>query len=230
MHFLFLIQDLQLWSELAEDTGVMKSFRVFLILGILLSGVACTKATPEFDLLDENAIPQPKFSGSTVKSITTSSSGVTFLISGECDPKIRSISAMAVGQSSSFSDLGSLISGTAAVECSSKGTFSFQLKSLSDIFANVKMGETYEIQLRGVTSAGSSKPSYIRISYQSPTGNPYVTIAAGGIHGGAEVANKASGAGFKADIFVRHMGKTFPGAAQNPSNAEFSARIGVTSR
>lgn len=124
-------------------------------------------------MLDEDAIPRPKFSGQTTKNIATSSKTATFAISGECDSKIRSIVGAATGTNSTFDSLSSLATSTVSVTCSTDGKFSFTMKSLTDLGFTVNDGETYEVQLRAMTSGGVSKPSYIKIAFtQGASGRP----------------------------------------------------------
>lgn len=198
----------------------MKNCLRVLILGQFLFALACTKATPEFELLDQNAIPQPKFNGATVKNLTTSSSALTFAITGECDQKIRSIQAKAVNATASFAALDSVANSSPTVQCSSNGTFSFTLKSLTGLgFASLTLGNTYEVQLVGMTSAGLSRPSSIYISYSNGTGNPNLKITAGGIHGGGDNAFMATdGTAFKAELHVGFTSKSDPGAGNMPTD------------
>lgn len=158
-----------------------------LILGFLSFGLACTKATPEFEQLDPNSIPQPKFNGATAKTVTIGSSASPVgTINGECDPKIKSIQAMIVGVATGFSGDLSPIATSSTVSCTSAGTFTLQIKSLSDLgFSPLVLGHTYEIQLKGMTSAGLSRASSIYIQYMSSLGNPNIRVTGGGIHGGA---------------------------------------------
>ncbi len=202
-----------------------------LILICTISALGCTKATPEFELLDQNSIPQPKFSGSTVKNITTSTDTATFAITGECDPKIQSLSALAVGLTTSFDSIDTLTVNPATVACSSAGTFAFELKSLSGIGYTAVLDTTYEVQLRSVTSAGTSNPSTIRILYESamvPAGAPRLRLAGGGIHGYGENANRMGSASFQLEARMSTM--------QNPningamSSANFSARFGTSAQ
>jgi hypothetical protein len=154
--------------------------RACLIIIYLLVGAACTQGTPDLQVLNEDAIPRPKFAGSTIKNMTTSSSSVTFDIQGECDPKIRSILGAATGTNATFDSLSSLAVSGVTVTCATDGKFSFTLKSLSDLGFSVTEGETYEVQLRAETSGGLSKPSYIRILYgASSNGRRPILITSG---------------------------------------------------
>ncbi len=203
----------------------MKYVCRILILGFLVSGIACTKATPEFELLDPNAIPQPKFNGATVKNLTTGSGAATFGIVGECDPKITAISARAVNASATFSALSTVASSAPTVACSANGSFSFTLKSLTDLgFAPLVMGNTYEIQLKGLTSAGLSNASSIFILYSNGVGNPNMRVTGGGIMGGG-TATYAADANFRAELSVTHVALTVSGTGGFPSdNTAFTFR------
>lgn len=203
----------------------------FLILVLALSAVACSKATPEFDVLDESAIPQPKFSGSTVKNVTVSSSTSTIAISGECDSKIKSIVARAVGLSSGFSALSDLTATAPTVACSNAGTFSFDLKSLSALgYSGFYDGKTFEIQLKGMTSSGLSRASSIIITYSTGAGNRDIWIAGGGIHGGGDSAFTATSAAIKAEIFVNHLSSRAPASGDYPKNTSIELRTGAGAR
>jgi hypothetical protein len=171
---------------------------ILLIGGAVLAAatLGCTKGTAGFDLLDADSIPQPLFSGATIKAISTTSDSTTYLISGECDRKIRSIKARAVGVSASAGDLDGIAVSAPTVGCGSDGKFSFELKSLADLGYAAAEGGTYEVQLRGSTSAGLSNPSSIKITYVNANGGgrKRVTVNAGG---GRRLASSAS---FKAEI------------------------------
>lgn len=205
-----------------------------LVLGFSILAVACTKATPEFDLLDVNAIPQPKFNGTTVKQISTSSTSSTFLINGECDPKISAISGLAVGVNSSFSDLNSLATSAATVSCTSSGTFSFEMKSLTGLGFTPVQGQTYEVQLRGQTVAGQSNPSYIRITYTVGNGGPRILISGGGIHGGGSDAHAASGGTYKAVVrvnnYANNTGSLTSDAMSTKSGGSYIMKSGGATR
>lgn len=199
----------------------MKYALRILILGIWISGVACTKAEPEFEALDPNSIPQPKFSGLTVKYLTTGSGALTFNISGECDPKIKSIAAAAVNGSATFSALDSVANSAPTVTCAANGTFSFQMKSLNALgFAPLVLGQTYEVQLKGMTSAGPSRASSIYILYSNGVGNPNIRVTGGGIHGGGANAGAATdGATYSVQsIRVSPVSLTVPGPGAIPTD------------
>jgi hypothetical protein len=207
----------------------MDQIRKALILFMAASAVACSKAKTDFELLDQDAIPQPKFSGQTVKNLTASSGSATFNISGECDPKIKSLKARPSPIVSTYASVSDYTVSAPTVNCSSSGTFSFELKSLTALgFTPLVEGHTYEIQLTGMTSAGLSRPSYIRITYQSGAGNRNIWLAAGGIHNaaasglGADAAMTASGGAFKAQVSINYISKD-PTAF--PSGGAFKARL-----
>jgi hypothetical protein len=199
------------------------------ILILILSTITlgCSKGTPEFALLDQNVIPQPKFSGLTTKNISSSSDSETYQISGECDPKIRSLSAMPVNVVSSFSTIDSYTVSNATVNCASTGTFSFELKSLTALGYTVSQNTTYEIQLRGLTSAGNSNPSYIRIRYTNPVGAPRLTLAGGGVHSASTlVGRRISSVNFNADVTMNYLHS--PILKWNSTN--FGAKLSAGSR
>jgi hypothetical protein len=209
-----------------------------LILIMAASALACSKATPQFDLLDPNAIPQPKFSGATVKSINSSSDTDTYAITGECDPKIQSITAMAVGVASSFASLDSVAASAPTVACSSSGTFSFSLKSLVTLGYSVAEGTTYEIQLKGFTSAGLSNPSYIRIRYASPVSAPRLMISGGGVHStptneGRRLSSMSMTPNFQAVVrmnYMQHPHHVTEDHLSTSSGSTFKAHLGGVSR
>lgn len=190
----------------------MKYVGRILILGFFSFGLACTKATPEFEQLDPNSIPQPKFSGATTKTVTVGSSASPVgTINGECDPKIKSIEAMIVGVATGFSGDLTPVASSSTVSCSSVGTFTLQIKSLSDLgFSPLVLGNTYEIQLKGMTSAGLSRASSIYIQYMSSLGNPNIRVTGGGIHGGAIRATDGT---YQAEIQVQNVTKSTAGAS-----------------
>lgn len=207
----------------------MDQLRKTLVLFMAVSTMACSKAKTEFELSDQDAIPQPKFSGQTVKNLTATSGSVTFSISGECDPKIRSLKAKATSLVSSYVSVSDYAVTAPTVNCSSGGTFSFQLKSLSALgFSPLVENQTYEIQLTGMTSAGMSRPSYIRIIYSSGAGNRNIWLAGGGIHNAATSGNNAdsamtaSGGSFKAEVSINFLAKD---PTAYPAGGSFKARV-----
>ncbi len=141
--------------------------------------MACTQGTPDLQVLSDDAIPRPIFSGSTTKSLGTSSDSTTFNIQGECDPKIRALQGSATGTNSSFTGISSLATSAISLTCATDGKFSFVLKSLADLGYTVSEGQIYEIQLRAETSGGVSKPSFIRITYSTQTGGRPILITSG---------------------------------------------------
>ncbi len=190
----------------------------FLILGLSLFSLACTKATPEFEQLDPNNIPQPKFNGATTTNVSVTSTGnAVGVINGECDPKIKGITARAVNVVNAFSDLTSIAS-TSAVTCSSDGKFTLNLKSLTDLgFSPLVLENTYEIQLKGMTSAGLSRASSIFIRYTSALGNPYIRFAGGGVHGAGD-GTIATGGAIRAELQIHHTTTAAPGVAGFPTD------------
>lgn len=160
------------------------------LAGLALFAVGCSKAKTQFEVLDQNAIPQPLFSGAKTKQLTTSSGSETFTITGECDQKIKSITGSTVGVMNSFSSIDSISTTTVTVDCKASQTFSFTLKSLNALgFTSLVNGQIYEVRLKGVTSAGDSNPSSIFIRYESSP-SAQLRVLAGGVHG-----DGASGAG-----------------------------------
>lgn len=207
----------------------MDQIRRTLILAMAISTLACSKAKTEFELSDQDAIPQPKFSGQTVKNLTAISGTVTFSISGECDPKIRSLKAKATSLVSSYVSVSDYTVTAPTVNCSSAGTFSFQLKGLTDLgFSPLVENQTYEIQLTGMTAAGMSRPSSIRITYSSGAGNRNIWLAGGGIHNAATSGNNAdaamasSGGTFKAEVSINYLAKD---PTAYPASGSFKARV-----
>lgn len=157
----------------------MRHLKDCLILSCLLLQAACTQGTPELTVLDEDVIPRPMFSGSTVKQMATSSSTQTFSINGECDSQIRALQGSATGTNSTFSTLAAMSVSSVSVTCSTDGKFSFVLKSLTDLGYTATEGQTYEIQLRGETSGGISKPSLIKIMYGAAANGRPILITSG---------------------------------------------------
>lgn len=188
----------------------------------MLSVVGCTKTAPEFEVLDEDRIPRPQFAGNTVLSLSTSNSASTFNIQGECDQKIRAIMGQAIGSAVSFSGLSALAVSGISVTCAADQKFSFTLKSLADLGFTPQAGETYEVQLRGETSAGISKPSSIKITFTA-AGLRTILAGPGGLQSPNVVATTGDGL-IKAE--VRVGGKGFATTA-NPS---FKAKVGNAAR
>jgi len=213
-------------------SGLVGKLKYCLILGSLVMSMACTKATPDFEVLNEDSVPQPQFSGSTTKTLQTSSDSVTFQINGECDAKVRNITGSAVGTASTFSNMNSLTAAGLSVTCSMDKKFSFELKSLAALGYTVAEGQVYEIQLRSETSGGTSKPSYIRILYTSAAGGVHpILITSGGT--GSTLATDV-GSGISASVRVTNKMNRDPASPQvNPESAflktggGISAHIGV---
>lgn len=170
----------------------------------------------------------PKFSGATVKNLSTTSTARTFNIQGECDRKITGLKAQAVGVTSTFSAVSELSVGTPVIQCSSQGTFSFELKSLNALgFTSINDGDRFEIRLRATTSSGLSRASLIYITYGSGMGNKHIRIAGGGIHGGGNAASRAQNGQFQVEISVSHSAKQDPLTSVYPSDASFILRTGA---
>lgn len=201
---------------------------------ILIIATGCTGATPEFETLNEEAIPRPTFSGAYLKQITTGDGTQTFAITGECHNKVKNINGMAVDTIGSFSSVNSL--GTSVnVTCATDGKFSFTLKSLTQLGYTLTEGKTYEIQLRSETVAGMSKPSSIKIFYSTLVkGTRPIRITSGGIIGSGEgtVGVGTSTAMFKANIRVTHQMNdvgvlTSPEDVVMKAGTTFKARVGI---
>lgn len=175
-------------------------------------------------MLDEDRIPRPTFAGNTTIDLSTSSASGTFAISGECDQKIRAIMGQAVGTATIFSTLSSLAVSSVSVTCATDQKFSFTLKSLTDLGFTPQAGETYEVQLRGETSAGISKPSSIKITFTNGSNGVQPALASGG---GLQSPNVISATGdglFKADVRVGGRG------VASTSNPAFKAKVGKAAR
>ncbi|MGE3760338.1 MAG: hypothetical protein AB7H97_21415, partial [Pseudobdellovibrionaceae bacterium] len=158
------------------------------------------------------------------KNISTTSQSATFAISGECDSKIRSIVGSASGTNSTFDSLTSLAVSTVSVTCSTDGKFSFTLKSLTDLGYSINDGEIYEVQLRGVTSGGVSKPSYIKIAYsQGANGRP-ILITSG-------TNTITDGANLKAEVRITNRQNITAAVSGDDTSSKtggaLSATIGV---
>lgn len=193
--------------------------------------MACTKATPDFDVLDEDRVPRPQFSGATTKTLQAYSDALTFQINGECDPKIRNIIGSALGTSTTFSNINALTVSGINVTCATDNKFSFELKSLAALGYTVTEGAIYEIQLRAETSGGVSKPSYIRILYTSAAGGSRpILITSGGT--GAALASNGN---ISASIRVSNKRNNIAGQSKSedaflkegPVGSDISAHIGV---
>lgn len=207
----------------------MVQSRWILIL-VLFGALGCSKATPTFDLLDEGAIPMPRFNGATVKNLSATSGSQEFTINGECDRKITSIKAQVAGVTTTFTSLSDFSVTAPVIACSSTGTFTFKLKSLSALgFTNLTDGTRYEVRLRGMTSSGLSRASVIYITYGTGLGNKHIRIAGGGVHGGGDDASRAQDATFKAEISVSHTAKQDPLTSAYPAGGGFILRTGADS-
>ncbi len=201
----------------------MKRLRDCLILGFLLVTAACTEGTPNFVTLDEDMIPRPKFSGAFVRTLQTYSDALTFQINGECDPKIRRLTGTAVGTSTTFANIDALTVSGISVSCSADQKFSFELKSLAALGYTVSEGTVYEIQLRGETSAGSSKPSFIRILYSAASGGVVPTlITAGGTGGHLAIGTS----GVSASVRITNKMNQRSVASQQANSDEASLKSG----
>lgn len=198
---------------------------------------ACTGGQPDFQVIDENSIPQPTFSGITTKSIFTGSTTADFVINGECDPKIRDLKATVLNNNSvSALNLRELSNEGLTITCPSDGKFKFELKSFADLGITPTEGMIYEIDVQGVTSAGLSKASKIRITYSKQIGGEgFKQITAGS-------TRNAQGGPFSANVRLVFKGNDYkngvPSASQQSADdavkksdgqtsPSFSAHIGV---
>jgi hypothetical protein len=202
-----------------------------LILASCLSLMACSKGgAPELSVIDSRSIPWPTFSGSNQYNIATHSDKTTFHISGQCDPKITSIVGKAVGPGSAW-DMAAIAVSNADIRCAVDGTFSFDLKSLSDLGFTAVANGTYDVQICGVTSAGLSQPSTIRIT-TLPGRNP-VSVNAGST--GKQMVTDGIVGGLSAQLKVGNQTNDSAGPLSNDgsltktdgSPTGLSATIGV---
>jgi hypothetical protein len=207
--------------------------RIALLCLSLIIASGCTKATPEFETLNEDSIPWPTFNGQKTKNIVTGDAAETFVINGECNSKIRDLTGIAVGTTSSFSAVDALAVSGISVTCSSDGKFSFTLKSLTDLGYTPTEGTVYEIQLRGSTTAGMSKASSIKILYSTSAGSTRpIRVASGAVIGGGDTV-QASGASFKGEFRIGHQMNDIAGSQADPeavlwkTGTNFKARVGV---
>lgn len=205
-------------------------------MGIVFLLAGCTQATPDFKVLDASHIPQPHFQGATSMTVVVSSTAKTTAIQGECDFKISSIVTTVVGVNQAAGaearNLERVSLAKPVVSCQSDGKFSFELKGLEDLgFAKAKENQTYEVQLRGVTTAGLSNPSSIYIHLTSPNSNgPKRMLITSGSSESANsplIARGATSTSFKAVIRVDHL--TLDGGATSQQSHSFKAKIGAAS-
>jgi hypothetical protein len=162
--------------------------------------------------------------------MAAASSTQTFAISGTCDSKIRDISGTAVGTATAFSTLSSMSTGGVTVNCSSTGTFSFTLKSLADLGYTVVSGTTYDIQLRAITSGGTSRPSTIHIVYSTTGGaDPHhILITSGGTES-SSAERIALSSHFKAQIRISGKITNYSSAASPDANLKSSTHFQMRS-
>ncbi len=177
--------------------------RLFL-LGLILLSVGCTKGTPSFATLDENSVPQPTFGGgATLTNINVTSSAAPIPIAGDCDANITSLVAIPVAGNSAMS-LASMVTGGVVVNCSSTGHFSFTLTNLSALGFVLADEQSYDVQLRGVTTGGISRPSIIHLKY-SPYKPERVMITSGSTDSAAGNPRLAVSTNFKAVVRIGHF-------------------------
>lgn len=206
------------------------------ISALALITLGCTKGTPNFTDLGADNLPQPMFSGKTSITIPTNNPAQTFAIVGQCDQKISDLLATANGTSSAFSTIAALVNSPVIVNCATSGTFSFTLKSLTDLGYSPLDGHTYDIELRGVTTGGISHASVIHIAFTS-TGSPdpkHIMITSGGTESGAG-PRIATGGTFKAEIRVggklnAYSDPSIQDAMTLKQGATFKMRSGVAAQ
>lgn len=212
------------------------SIKRCLILAACFPLLACTKGQPDFQVINESSIPQPTFMGATLKSIITGSSTKDFPVNGECDPKIRDLKATILNTSVSATSLRDMTNAGITITCASNGKFHFELKSFSNLGITPTEGMIYEIDVQGVTSAGLSRPSKIRITYSTLVGGEgQKQITAG-------TTRKAQGGPFSANMRIVYKGNDYkqgtPTATQSSAedafaksdgqgSPSFSANIGI---
>ncbi|MBX3022063.1 MAG: hypothetical protein KF799_10340 [Bdellovibrionales bacterium] len=209
-------------------------FLKYLVAGLCAFALGCTKGVPDFAALDTSNVPQPVFeSNQTEKTIQATSGAQTPSITGTCDRKIRSIVAQVMDQDTQPGSLDA-VSVVASVTCRSDGKFSFTLKGLTDLGCTLVEGKTYEVRLRGVTSAGISRESSLKIQYFSATGGSTnrLTVKAGGTLNspGPRVLSSTN---FKATLSIGNKmhGRSVDPSAQpqvnSSSGGTFKAKIGA---
>jgi hypothetical protein len=208
------------------------AFLSFLIVG-------CVKGTTDFSTLDSNSIPQPLFSGATSKDVRVTSLDQEVDLEGTCDFKISKITAQTVGvmaQSDQLSNIG--VSG-ATLKCqSSPGTFSFRLKSLTALGFTPSENVPVEIHLRGVTSAGVSRVTTIRLTYSNPNGDgpKGMVLTSGSTESGStgqRIAVSDGTAAYRATIRVDHRINRMDSENMNTqmkTSASYRAVIGTAAR
>ena len=176
-----------------------------LVFGFVLLSVGCTKGTPDFATLDENSVPQPTFGGgATLTNITVTSPAAAIPVTGDCNSRISALVAVTVGGNTAMS-LASMVSGGVQVDCTSTGHFSFTLTNIAALGFVLVDEQSYDIQLRGVTAGGISRPSTIHLKY-SPYRPERVMITSGStdsaVTGNPRLATSAS---FKAVVRLGHF-------------------------
>jgi hypothetical protein len=194
--------------------------------------LGCTKGVPTFSTLDGNNIPQPMFLGATQETLNAASTAETFLITGQCDPKIQNIAGSAVGSASTFSTLSTMSTTPVTINCASSGQFSFTLKSLSDLGFNPQNNQTYDVQLRAITSGGVSNPSTVHIAYSTANGpdDKHILVTSGSTLSGTGARISIGTTSFSGTIRVSHMAVLDPVTGQNvteKTGSQFKMKIGV---
>jgi hypothetical protein len=216
----------------------MRTVQLALVSALSALTLGCTKGAPNFESLGADNIPQPLFSGATQETLNASSTSQTFSITGDCDSKIRDISGLAVGTTTAFSSLASLAVSAVTVACATTGHFSFTLKSLNDLGYTALSGQTYNIQLRAITSGGTSNPSTIHIAF-STAGGPdpkHILLTSGATASTISGPRLATGLAFKAEIRVTNKVLNYGGATGTQdamtlkSGTAFQMRSGLSAQ
>lgn len=215
-----------------ELSTVVKTYRRCLILISFLALSACTQGQPDFEVISEDSIPRPTFNSATTKSIFIGASNIETAIQGECDPKITNLNVQALNSAQTFSRWTDMcVADSVSVTCAADGKFSFTLKKLEDLGFTLSENAVYNIEVKGVTVAGLSKPSTIRITYSTTMGGARPTRITSG-----STLRDTNASGFSADIRVTNTANEISGGQTsaedfykktdgNPNG--FSAHIGI---
>lgn len=185
----------------------MKLWRVLSFSFGLAFSLGCTKGVVNFAVFDQDSIPQPLFAGQTSTNVQITLPTQTTSISGQCDPKISAIVAMAGGAAATFDKLETIATSSVTVDCAGAGTFSFTLKALNALGFTITDNTTYDVKLKAVTDGGISNESHILIRYAT-TFHDRVLITSGATLSNVNAARMAAslpGGTFQAQIRVHHM-------------------------
>jgi hypothetical protein len=191
----------------------MNVFRRCLILSLLfftlaMGPLACTKGVPVFQTINQDAIPQPLFSGATTLNLLGVTSTQTYAVTGQCDPRITSLVITPVGAASGAGTGAALTTAGLTVNCASTGQFSFTLKSLVAMGFTVQNNTNYQIQVQGVTAGGISNASTINIDYTTTgaLGPKLVQVTSGSTLSPtvAGQPRQSIGTNFRGEIRVSH--------------------------